>query len=112
MSKASALVTSNFNATTRAIRRIRLMVAAAVLVAAGALSTLLMGGPKLAGAAGEERHPGIFRVPLDVPLTERAAYSPGIALGNFDGAFRMATMYKSGVLGGNTVAFGEAKQEP
>jgi len=82
------------------------------LVAAGALSLLLTGEPKTAGAAVEERHPGIFRVPLDVPLTERAAYSPGIALGNFDGAFRMATMYKSGVLGGNAVAFGEAKQEP
>src|SRR5262245_37124215 len=105
MSKASALVRSNFNVRTRASKSIRLMVAAAALVAAGALSTLLMGGPKPARAAGEERHPGIVRIPLDAPLTERAVYPPGIALGNFDGAYRMATMYKSGVFAGNKVAF-------
>ena len=81
------------------------MVASAALVAAGALSSLLTGGPKPAGAAAEERYPGIVRIPLDAPLMERAVYPPGIALGNFDGAYRMATMYKSGVFAGNKVAF-------
>jgi uncharacterized cupin superfamily protein len=38
-------------------------------------------------------------------LTERAVYPPGIAVGNFDGAYTMATMYKSGVFAGNKVAF-------
>ena len=38
-------------------------------------------------------------------LTERAVYPPGIAVGSFDGAYAMATMYKSGVFAGNKVAF-------
>jgi len=62
-------------------------------------------GPKPAGAVGEGSHPGIVRIPLDTQLTERAVYPPGIALGNFDGAYTMATMYKSGVFAGNKVAF-------
>jgi uncharacterized cupin superfamily protein len=62
-------------------------------------------GPKPAGAAGDATHPGIFRIPLDTPLTERAVYPPGIAVGSFDGAYTIATMYKSGVFAGNKVAF-------
>jgi uncharacterized cupin superfamily protein len=61
--------------------------------------------PKPAGAAGDTAHPGIFRIPLDRALTERAVYPPGIAVGSFDGAYAMATMYKSGVFAGNKVAF-------
>jgi uncharacterized cupin superfamily protein len=92
-------------ARTRAARRIRLVIASIALVAVGALSTLVMLGPKSAGAAGEETHPGIVRIQLDTPLTERAVYPPGIAVGSFDGAYTMATMYKSGVFAGNKVAF-------
>ena len=93
------------NGRTRAARRIRLVIASAALIAVGALSTLVMLGPKPAGAAREGSLPGIFRIPLDTPLTERAVYPPGIAVGNFDGAYTMATMYKSGVFAGNKVAF-------
>jgi len=106
MPKASAPATLGFlNANTPAARRIRVVIASAALVAVGGLSTLVMPGPKPAGAAGEGSHPGIFRIPLDTPLTERAVYPPGIAVGNFDGAYTMATMYKSVAFAGNKVAF-------
>jgi len=58
-----------------------------------------------ASAAGEGSYPGIVRIPPDTALTERAVYPPGVAVGNFDGAYTMATMYKSGVFAGNKVAF-------
>ena len=95
----------HLDARTRIARRIRLAIASAALVAVGSLSTLMMQGPRPAGAAGEGSRPGIVRIPLDTPLTERAVYPPGIAVGNFDGAYTMATMYKSGVFAGNKVAF-------
>src|SRR5260370_20294828 len=105
MPKVSAPATLGFlDARTRAVRWIRLLAASAALVAVGSLSTLVMLGPKLAGAAGEATHPGIFRIPLDTPLTERAVYPAGIAVGNFDGGYTIATMYKSGVFTGNKVA--------
>jgi uncharacterized cupin superfamily protein len=106
MLKVSAPATPGFlNARTRAVRLICLVVASAALVAVGGLTTLVMLGPKPAGAASEGMHPGIFRIPLDTPLTERAVYPPGIAVGNFDGAYTMATKYKSAAFAGNKVAF-------
>ena len=83
----------------------RLLAASAALVALGSLSTMVMLGPKPAGAAGDAAHPGIVRIPLDTALTERAVYPPGIAVGSFDGAYTMATMYKSAVFAGNKMAF-------
>jgi uncharacterized cupin superfamily protein len=107
MPKLSVPATLNFlHARTHAVSRIiRLVAASAALVALGSLSTMVMLGPKPADAAGDATHPGIFRIPLDTPLTERAVYPPGIAVGSFDGAYAMATMYKSGVFAGNKVAF-------
>lgn len=106
MTKVSAPPTPGFlNAKPRIARRIRLVIASAALVAVGSLSTLIVQGLRPAGAAGEGSHPRIVRIPLDTPLTERAVYPPGIAVGNFDGAYIMATMYKSGVFAGNKVAF-------
>ena len=106
MTKVSASRTFGFlNARTGIVRRIRLVIASATLVAVGSLSTLIMQGLGPAGAAGEGSHPGIVRIPLDTALTERAVYPPGVAVGNFDGAYIMATMYKSGVFAGNKVAF-------
>jgi len=93
------------HARTRAARRIRLAIASTALVAIGSLSTLAMQGLGPASAAGEGSHPGIVRIPPDTALTERAVYPPGVAVGNFDGAYTMATMYKSGVFAGNKVAF-------
>jgi len=106
MVKVSAPARLGFlDAITRTARWIPVGVASAALLAIGGLSPLVMLGLKPAGAAGEGTRPGIFRIPLDTPLTERAVYPPGIAIGNFDGAYTMATMYKSGVFAGNKVAF-------
>ena len=106
MTKLSAPPTLRFLDTrTRIARRLRLVIASAALVAVGSLSTLMMQGLGPAGAAAEGSRPGIVRIPLDTPLTERAVYPPGVAVGNFDGAYTMATMYKSGVFAGNKVAF-------
>jgi uncharacterized cupin superfamily protein len=88
-----------------ALKLIGLVVAFVALIAVGGPAILVALGPKPAGAVGEGPHPGIVRVPLDTQLTERAIYPPGIALGNFDGAYTMATMYKSSVFAGNKVAF-------
>jgi len=106
MPKTSVPATLGFlNARRRALKWIGLVIASAALIVVGGLATLVALGPKPAGAAGEGSHPGIVRIPLDTQLTERAVYPPGIALGNFDGAYTMATMYKSGVFAGNKVAF-------
>ena len=106
MAKASVLATLGFlNARSRTLKWIGLVVASVALIAVGGLAALITLGPKPAGAVGEGSHPGIVRIPLDTQLTERAVYPPGIALGNFDGAYTMATMYKSGVFAGNKVAF-------
>jgi hypothetical protein len=67
------------------------------------VATLVTLGAK--SAAAEVSHPGIVRISLETQLTERAVYPPGICQGNFDGAYTMATMYKSGVFAGNKVAF-------
>lgn len=78
-------------------------IAIAVVVAVGGSLTVTV-GPGPAGAADARSHPGIVRIALDAPLTERAVYPPGIAVGNFDGAYALATQYKSGVFAGNKVA--------
>jgi uncharacterized cupin superfamily protein len=91
-------------ARRRPLKWIGLVIAFAAVIAVGGPPTVTL-GPKPAGAASEGSHPGIVRIPLDTQLTERAVYAPGIAVGNFDGAYRMATMYRSGVFAGNKVAF-------
>jgi len=106
MPKASAPTALGFlNPSGRALRWIGLVIASVALIAVGGVATLVTLGPKSASAADEVSHPGIVRIPLDTSLTERAVYPPGIALGNFNGAYTMATMYKSGVFAGNKVAF-------
>jgi uncharacterized cupin superfamily protein len=104
MPKASVPATFGFlNAGRCTLRWIGLVIASVALIAVGGLANLVTLGPKPAGAEGS--HPGIVRIPLDTQLTERAVYPPGIALGNFDGAYTKETMYKSGVFAGNKVAF-------
>jgi hypothetical protein len=114
MPKLPVPATFNFlHARAHAVSRIiRLVATSAALVALGSAATLVALAPKLADAAGDATHPGIFRIPLDTPLTERAVYPPGIAVGSFDGAYTVATMYKSDVFAGNKVAFWEAKPAP
>lgn len=105
MPNASAPATLGFlRVRRRALKWNGLMIAFAALIAVGALGALVTVGPKPAGAAGEGPHPGIALVPLDAQLTERGVYPPGIPVGNFDGAYALATMYKSGAFAGNKVA--------
>jgi uncharacterized cupin superfamily protein len=105
MPKASATATLGFlKVRRRVLKWIGLLIASAALIAVGGLATLVTLGPKPAGAAGEGSHPGIVRVPLDAQLTERGVYPPEIPVGNFDGAYALATLYKSGVFAGNKVA--------
>jgi uncharacterized cupin superfamily protein len=88
-----------------AFRAIRFVISSAALIAAASLSAQVTPGDKPAGTGSEGQHPGIVRVPLDTALSERAIYPPGIAMGDFDGAYTMATMYKSTVDARNKVAF-------
>jgi uncharacterized cupin superfamily protein len=105
MPNVSASTSLGFlKARRRALKCIGLLTASAGLIAIGGLAAMVALGPKPAGAAGEGSHPGIVRVPLDAQLTERGVYPPGIPVGNFDGAYALATMYKSGVFAGNKVA--------
>ncbi len=87
---------------TRALRWAGLITASAASLAIGSLSILIALGWK--HAVGEGSHPGIHVIPLDAPLSEHGVYPPGIAVGNFDGAYTMATLFKSGVLAENKVA--------
>jgi len=91
------------NTRRRALTWISFAIACAVLIAVGGVATLVTLGAK--SAAAEVSHPGKVRISLETQLTERAVYPPGIAQGNFDGAYTMATMYKSGIFAGNKVAF-------
>jgi uncharacterized cupin superfamily protein len=102
MSMSAALGRLN---AIRVLSLLSRLAAGAALVAIGCLCGLIAPGLKSAGAAGEAAHPGIVSIPLNTPLLERAVYPPGVALGSFDGAYTMATMYKSGVFAGNKVAF-------
>jgi uncharacterized cupin superfamily protein len=105
MPKASAPATLGFlRMKRRAVKWTGLVVACAALIAAGGLAALVALAPRPAGAAGEGPHPGIALVPLDAQLTERGVYPKGIPMGDFDGAYALATMYKSGVFAGNKVA--------
>jgi len=107
MRKASAaakIPLGSPRARARALRWAGLLTASAALIAIGNLSNLMAPGLKYAVAAGEGQRPGIHLIPLDAPLAERHVYPPGIAVGNFDGAYTMATLYKSGVFPGNKVA--------
>jgi len=89
----------------RSVKWLGLVAISAALVAFGGALSLVIPSLKHAAAAEERLHAGILSVPLDTPLTEHLVYPPGIALGSFDGAYTMATVYKSGVVVGNRVAF-------
>jgi uncharacterized cupin superfamily protein len=79
------------------------------VVAVAGLLDLRPGGSYGIAVAAENVQPGIVPIPLSTPLTERAVYPPGVPMGGFDGAYKMATMYKSGVYAGNKVAFWESE---
>jgi uncharacterized cupin superfamily protein len=64
--------------------------------------------PKTAAAAGAG-HPGIAPIAPDTPLTEGGVYPPDVRAGDFDGAYRQATLFKSAAYPGNRVAFWESE---
>jgi uncharacterized cupin superfamily protein len=45
----------------------------------------------------------------DTPMTERGAYPPALRVGEFDGAYRLATLLASAVHPGNKVALWESE---
>ena len=67
------------------------------------------GGSNGIAVAAEKAHAGIVPIALNTPLTEHAVYPPGVPVGDFDGAYKMATMYKSVAYAGNKVAFWESE---
>ena len=91
-----------------AVTWILLGAAWATLTALRGSSPLGFGGLESSAAAAEPR-PGIVPVPPNALLTERRVYPPGIAVGDFDGAYRMATLYKSAVFAANKVAIWESE---
>jgi uncharacterized cupin superfamily protein len=60
-------------------------------------------------AAADNAGPPIVPVPLSTPLTDRFVYPPQVPVGSHDGAYKEATVYKSGVFAGNRVAFWESE---
>jgi uncharacterized cupin superfamily protein len=77
-------------------------------LAVGGLPSLWY-APSLQPAAAAEKGPGILPISSSTPLTENLVYPPQVPVGNFDGAYKMATVYKSGVYDGNRVAFWESE---
>jgi uncharacterized cupin superfamily protein len=63
----------------------------------------------LSPAAAAADSPGIVPIPLSTPLTDHFRYPPRVPVGNFDGAYNEATVYKSAVFAGNRVAFWESE---
>jgi uncharacterized cupin superfamily protein len=60
-------------------------------------------------AAADDAAPRIVPIPLNTPLTDNLVYPPQVPVGNFDGAYKEATVFKSGVFAGNRVAFWESE---
>jgi uncharacterized cupin superfamily protein len=77
-------------------------------IAAGGLPGL-QSMASLPRAAAADASPGMLPVPLNTPLTDRFVYPPGVPVGDFDGAYKEATVYKSGIHAGNRVAFWESE---
>jgi uncharacterized cupin superfamily protein len=60
-------------------------------------------------AAARDARPVITPIALDAPLNERGVYPLPIPLAGFDGAYRLATLFKSAVTAGNKVALWESE---
>jgi uncharacterized cupin superfamily protein len=81
---------------------------AAAFVAGGAAGSLWPAA-FFRSAVAAEKHPGMVPISLSTPVTEKLAYPPGIAVEPFDGAYKLAKVYLSGVYAGNKVAFWESE---
>jgi len=60
-------------------------------------------------AAADNASPRIVPVPLSTQLTDNLVYPPQVPVGSFDGAYKEATVFKSGIFAGNRVAFWESE---
>jgi uncharacterized cupin superfamily protein len=78
-------------------------------IAAGGLLDVRSAVSVRPAAAADNASPGIVPIPLDTPLTDHLVYPPSIPIGNFNGAYNEATVYKSGIYASNRVAFWESE---
>jgi uncharacterized cupin superfamily protein len=84
-----------------------------VFVSFGLAAGIMVGGSQglrslQPAAAADNAGPRVIPIPLNTPATERLVYPPQVAVGNFDGAYKETTVYKSGINAGNRVAFWES----
>ena len=78
-------------------------VAAGVLVAGHALM------PRTMTPSAAADRPGMVPIPLDAPATEQHVYPPSVRVGDFDGAYKLATLYTSALAAGHRVALWESE---
>lgn len=78
-------------------------------IAAGGLFDLRSAVSLRLAAAADNASPRIVPVPLNTPLTDNLVYPPQVPVGSFDGAYKEATVFRSGIFAGNRVAFWESE---
>jgi uncharacterized cupin superfamily protein len=91
------------------LRTTLLLVGLAAGAAAGGLLDLRSAMSLRLAAAADNVGPRIVPVPSSTRLTDHFVYPPQVPVGNFDGAYNEATVYKSGTFDGNRVAFWESE---
>jgi uncharacterized cupin superfamily protein len=87
------------------LRSVALLFGLAAGIGAGGMLDLRSIAPLRSAAAADNAGPRIVPIPLSTPLTDHFVYPPQVPIGNFDGAYTEATVYKSGFYAGNRVAF-------
>lgn len=90
-------------------RYVLLPLGLAAVFAAGGVAGALWPAAFLRPAAAADKAPGIVPIALKTAMAENLKYPPGIAVPPFDGAYRLAKAYLSGVYAGNKVAFWESE---
>ena len=91
------------------LRYVLLSLGLAAVFVAGGVAGVLWSAAFLQPVAAAEKAPGIVPISLKTPMTESLVYPPGIAVPPFDGAYKLAKVYLSGVFAGNKVAFWESE---
>jgi uncharacterized cupin superfamily protein len=83
------------------------------ILASAALAMLVAGSvgmrSTMSPPATAADHPGMVPIPLDAPATERHVYPPSVRVGDFDGAYKLATLYTSALTAGHRVALWESE---
>ncbi len=89
-------------------RYMHLLIGLATGIAAGGLFDLRSAVSLRPAAAADNAGPRIVPIPLNTPLTDNLVYPPQVPVGDFDGAYKEATVYRSDIHAGNQVAFWES----